>query len=130
MFLICDGPTVSIDGFGDIRSCESHLSTVDILPRQSVELLLIKFRPSVDRYGLSQEAYPDLLSCGETQGFVPDGQRDSALDCVIEVPDPIGREKHDPLIILELAKEDRDASVLITVDRARLYEHIRFIQKD
>lgn len=122
--------SVSINISDWTRQWSSNLPTVEILPRQPVEVFGIIFCRSVGCCGLFQKACPDLLSCGETQRFVPHRQSDPALDCVIEVPDSVGREKHDPLIVLELAEEDRDASVLMTVDRARLHEHIRFIQKD
>ncbi len=122
--------SVSIDRFDRIRQWSSNLPTVEIFPRQPIEVFGIVFCRSVDCYGLFQKACPDLLSGGETQRLVPHRQSDPALDCIIEVPDSVGREKHDLLIVLELAEEDRDASVLMTVDRARLHEYIRFIQKD
>lgn len=122
--------SVSINRFDWIRQWSSNLPTVEIFPRQTVEVFGIILCGSVGCYGLFQKSCLDLLSCGETQRSVPHRQSDPALNCVIEVSHSVGREKHDPLVVLELAEEDRDASFLKTVDRARLHKHIRFVQKD
>lgn len=59
------------------------------------------------------------------QGFVFLCQCDFTLDCVIEVPDPVGGEKHDPLIIFKFAEEDRYPNVLMAGDQTRLHKDIR-----
>ena len=113
---------------------DSHLSPVELLPAQFIELAwreLAPFSSRGDLIRLLDERGPNLRFRLLAQLIVFDTKVDAALDRLVEDGHPVRRQDHHALEVLELPEEDGDEGVVLQVVlRARFEEDVGFVEEE
>lgn len=57
------------------------------------------------RSNLPKETSPDVRASVTVERFVPDGQVNTGLECIVEVLEAIGREEHGSFVVFQESKK-------------------------